>query len=78
MKHANKTSKSLCERAVVWRRTGYVFGQERKGKGVGEHALFRLSLDASLVFFLFFFHHTLTHQAAVTTYHSPGDRKNMS
>lgn len=76
MKHENKTSKSLCERAVVWRRTGYVFGRERKGKGVGEHALFRLSLDADLVFF--FFRHTLTHPAAVTTYHSPGDRKNMS
>lgn len=76
MKHANKTSKSLCERAVVWRRTGYVFGRERKGKGVGEHALFRLSLDADLV--CDEKKKKLTHPAAVTTYHSPGDRKNMS
>lgn len=36
---------------VLWRRKGYVFGQgERKGKGVSEHALFGLTLDAGLYF----------------------------
>lgn len=49
-------------------------GRERKGKGVGEHALFGLSLDAGLAFL----RHTQTHPGAVSTYHTPRDRKNMA